>query len=92
MTTIWNINVVIRDDGYGRIVRTRSHARRLMGRAARRGHSAQYTHMPAVLVATKIHEDGRTVTLRPIVDMAQQSLTGMTLGTVPDEWDTPDED
>jgi len=75
MTTLGNINVVIRDDGYGRIVRTRRHARRLMGRAARRGHSAQCTHMPIALVTTKIHEDGHTVTLRPIVDTSALHAT-----------------
>lgn len=30
MTAFGNINVVIRDDGYGRIIRTRRHAHRLM--------------------------------------------------------------
>lgn len=32
------------------------------------------------------------VTRAGLLTMAQQSLTGMALGTVPDEWDTPDED
>lgn len=60
--TIGYVTLVHRDDGYTRIARCPSHARRLRGRALRRGHTVTTAKVP--LVGSLVPDsNGCTVTL-----------------------------
>lgn len=63
MTTLGNINVVIRDDGYGRIARGDRHARRLRGRRLRKGHAVTTARFP-IEGYPELTEGRDTVTLQ----------------------------